>query len=101
MLARRIKSARRGAIKSEISDTLLDSYEGVPDRYRRDLIEVLPESGPPKSVWTYLAIPQDPPGERQPHRDYIAHYISGAAHFKLPKQYIEFLQSVSAGVKRS
>ncbi|HVB57159.1 MAG TPA: DUF2357 domain-containing protein [Candidatus Acidoferrales bacterium] len=77
----------------------LDAYEGVPGHYSRELIEVVQESGARESVWTYLAIPQDPPGERQPHKDYIAHYVSAAEHFKLPEEYIESLRSILASAK--
>jgi predicted component of viral defense system (DUF524 family)/gamma-glutamylcyclotransferase (GGCT)/AIG2-like uncharacterized protein YtfP len=72
----------------------LDGFEGVPHSYRRDLVEVEMDTGISMSAWTYVAIPEVPPAEHRPRKDYIDHYIEGAEHYGLPLEYIENLRSI-------
>ncbi len=65
----------------------LDSAEGVPDRYRRDLLPVRTADGLAKA-WVYV----DPRIEAGPPRPgYLERVIGGALHHSLPKSWINFL----------
>ncbi len=75
----------------------LDRFEGVKKTaYRRDRISVIDQQGRIYDVWTYFAIPDDPPQEYQPHKDYIELYVRGAECFGLPEPYIESLKAKMA-----
>lgn len=72
----------------------LDAYEGVPNGYRRELIDVLDGPGRQWKVWTYFAIPSGQ-GDFRPHKDYIAVYVKGAFYFELPDAYIASLRKIA------
>jgi gamma-glutamylcyclotransferase len=73
----------------------LNRFEGVPNSYERDRIEVTAQDGSPHKVWTYTAVPADtPPKDYTPHKDYIELYILGAEYFGLPAAYTEKLRKI-------
>ncbi len=78
----------------------LDHFEGVPNRYQRELIEVVHQDQRDSlvsKVWTYFAVPQDnPPKGYLPSRDYLNLYIRGAEYFGLPPEYLEPLRNTKA-----
>jgi phage replication-related protein YjqB (UPF0714/DUF867 family) len=65
----------------------LDSAEGVPVRYRRDLLTVCTDDGPSKA-WVYIDH-RVTPGAPRP--GYLERIIGGARQHGLPKRWIEFL----------
>ncbi len=74
----------------------LDGYEGVPDWYRRRMVDVeLPERGEVACV-TYIDESEggDVPGP--PREGYLEKIVEGAINFRLPPAYISFLRSFSA-----
>ncbi len=70
----------------------LDSFEGVPQSYTRDGLEVTTQNGTAREVWSYFAVSQG--REFAPHSEYLALYLSGAQHFGLPPNYIEKLRRI-------
>lgn len=66
---------------------VLDSAEGVPDRYRRELLTVRTAEGP-ATAWVYID-PRIEPGPPRP--GYLERVIDGALHHSLPKSWINFL----------
>ena len=74
----------------------LDGYEGVPDWYRRRMVEVeLPERGEVACL-TYIDESEggDVPGP--PREGYLEKIMEGATNFRLPPAYIAFLRSFAA-----
>ena len=74
-------------------DLVRDSFEGVPQSYTRDRLEVTTQNGTAREVWSYFAVSQC----REffgPHSEYLALYLSGAQHFGLPPNYIEKLRRI-------
>lgn len=67
--------------------TVLDSAEGVPVRYRRDMLTVHTESGA-ETAWVYID-PRLTMGE--PRVGYLPRIIDGAIHHGLPQRWIDFL----------
>jgi phage replication-related protein YjqB (UPF0714/DUF867 family) len=65
----------------------LDSAEGVPVRYRRDLLTVSTNDGPAKA-WVYIDH-RVTPGPPRP--GYLERIIDGALQHGLPRRWIEFL----------
>lgn len=65
----------------------LDSAEGVPVRYRRDLLTVATDDGP-SDAWVYIDH-RVTPGPPRP--GYLERIIGGARQHGLPKRWIEFL----------
>lgn len=66
---------------------ILDSAEGVPDRYRRESLTVSTADGP-TTAWVYI----DPRVKAGPPRPgYLERIIDGALHHSLPKAWINFL----------
>jgi phage replication-related protein YjqB (UPF0714/DUF867 family) len=65
----------------------LDSAEGVPVRYRRDLLTVSTDDGP-SDAWVYIDH-RVTPGPPRP--GYLERIIGGALQHGLPKRWIEFL----------
>jgi len=71
----------------------LDGYEGVPDWYRRRMVNVeLPERGEVACV-TYIDRSEggDEPGP--PREGYLEKIVEGATNFHLPQAYVDFLRS--------
>jgi phage replication-related protein YjqB (UPF0714/DUF867 family)/gamma-glutamylcyclotransferase (GGCT)/AIG2-like uncharacterized protein YtfP len=66
----------------------LDSVEGVPQRYRRDLLPVRTDDGP-SYAWVYIDHRIDPGA---PRPGYLERIIDGAVHHQLPDRWIEFLR---------
>lgn len=66
---------------------VLDSAEGVPVRYRRDLLEVHTDDGP-GPAWVYID-PRVEPGPPRP--GYLERIIDGARHHGLPQRWVDFL----------
>jgi len=79
----------------------LDGFEGVPTCYRRDQITAADREGRDYVVWTYFAVPAEPPQEYEPHKHYIGLYVKGAEYFGLPPQYVEFLRGLEARTRGS
>ena len=77
----------------------LDGYEGVPNAYKREPIEVFDADGRKFPVITYLAVPQEG-GPFVPHRDYINLYVGGARYFGLPKAHVQVLEAIRKGAKK-
>lgn len=74
----------------------LDGYEGVPDWYRRRMVDVeLPDRGEVACV-TYIDESEggDEPGP--PREGYLEKIVEGATNFHLPETYIAFLRSFCA-----
>ncbi|AGC64307.1 Phage-related replication protein [Mycobacterium liflandii 128FXT] len=74
----------------QISDrdlATLDSAEGVPVRYRRDLLCVRTHDGP-TTAWVYIDH-RITPGPPRP--EYLNRVIDGALHHGLPQRWIDFL----------
>lgn len=67
--------------------SVLDSAEGVPVRYRRDLLSVHTDSGP-APAWVYIdhRVTLGPP-----RPGYLQRIIDGAMHHGLPQRWIDFL----------
>ena len=65
----------------------LDSAEGVPVRYRRDLLTVATDDGP-SDAWVYIDH-RVTPGPPRP--GYLERIIRGARQHGLPKRWIDFL----------
>jgi cation transport regulator ChaC len=72
----------------------LDRFEGVSHSYTRDSLDVIAQDGSHQRVWTYFAVPDNPPKNYTPHEDYIKLYIQGAECFGLPAAYIENLRKI-------
>ncbi|RDH75009.1 replication protein [Mycolicibacterium moriokaense] len=66
----------------------LDSAEGVPVRYRRDLLTVHTATGPAQA-WVYIDHRVDP---GPPRPGYLERIIDGALHHGLPQRWVEFLR---------
>ncbi len=74
----------------QISDrdlATLDSAEGLPVRYRRDLLCVRTHDGP-TTAWVYIDH-RITPGPPRP--EYLNRVIDGALHHGLPQRWIDFL----------
>ena len=66
---------------------VLDSAEGVPVRYRRDLLVVHTEHGPQRA-WVYIDHRVE---AGAPRPGYLERVIEGARHHGLPKRWVDFL----------
>ncbi len=74
----------------------LDGYEGVPDWYRRRMVDVeLPERGEVKCV-TYIDESEGGDAPGPPRAGYLEKIVEGATNFRLPDAYIAFLRSFAA-----
>src|SRR5579884_4304702 len=74
----------------QISDhdlATLDSAEGVPVRYRRDLLTVSTDDGP-SDAWVYIDLSVTP---GPPRPGYLERIIDAACRHGLPNRWIEFL----------
>ena len=67
---------------------VLDSAEGVPVRYRRDMLTVHTDDGP-SEAWVYIDHRVDPGA---PRPGYLERIVDGAVHHGLPHRWIEFLK---------
>jgi hypothetical protein len=65
----------------------LDNAEGVPVRYRRDLLTVSTHDGP-SDAWVYIDHRVTP---GPPRHGYLERIIGGALEHGLPERWIEFL----------
>jgi phage replication-related protein YjqB (UPF0714/DUF867 family)/gamma-glutamylcyclotransferase (GGCT)/AIG2-like uncharacterized protein YtfP len=65
----------------------LDRAEGVPERYRRDRLDVLTADGP-ISAWVYIDHRVEPGAPRD---GYLERIIEGAGHHGLPDRWVELL----------
>lgn len=65
----------------------LDRAEGVPERYRRDRLEVFTADGP-TDAWVYVDHRVDPGAPRD---GYLERIIAAAGHHALPPRWVEFL----------
>jgi gamma-glutamylcyclotransferase (GGCT)/AIG2-like uncharacterized protein YtfP len=74
----------------------LDGFEGLPKSYSRELIQVKDEAGGEHKAWAYLAVADDPTRDYLPHNSYLALILTGARHFRLPPEYIKYLESLPA-----
>ncbi|MGU3500655.1 poly-gamma-glutamate hydrolase family protein [Mycobacterium sp. C31M] len=73
---------------SDADLAVLDRAEGVPVRYRRDLMTVDSEHGP-HDAWIYIDHRNEPGA---PRPGYLERVIAGAAHHQLPPRWLEFLR---------
>lgn len=74
----------------QVSDSdldVLDSAEGVPVRYRRDILVVHTEHGP-RHAWVYIDHRVEPGA---PRPGYLERVIDGARHHGLPQRWVDFL----------
>ncbi|MCW2554695.1 MAG: hypothetical protein JWR78_4476 [Mycobacterium sp.] len=67
---------------------VLDSAEGVPVRYRRDLMTVQTADGP-TDAWVYVDHRVEPGAPRE---GYLERIIDGAVHHGLPQRWLDYLQ---------
>ena len=67
--------------------TVLDAAEGVPHRYRRELMTISTLDGP-IPAWVYID-PRVVPGP--PRAGYLERIVDGARHHGLPQHWIDFL----------
>lgn len=65
----------------------LDRAEGVPERYRRDRLQVLTNDGP-VDAWVYVDHRVEP---GHPREGYLERIIDGAGHHGLPTRWVDFL----------
>jgi gamma-glutamylcyclotransferase (GGCT)/AIG2-like uncharacterized protein YtfP len=70
----------------------LDGYEGFPDLYLRQEIQVLTPSG--KLIAAFAYIMENPGRETPPSKRYKQLLISGAEEHGLSEKYIDFLESI-------
>jgi phage replication-related protein YjqB (UPF0714/DUF867 family)/gamma-glutamylcyclotransferase (GGCT)/AIG2-like uncharacterized protein YtfP len=67
---------------------VLDSAEGVPVRYRRDLLTVQTADGS-TDAWVYVDHRVEPGAPRE---GYLERIIDGAVHHGLPQRWLDYLQ---------
>lgn len=66
---------------------ILDRAEGVPTRYRRDLLKVQ-TTGDVTAAWVYIDHRTEP---GPPREGYLERIIGGARHHGLPQSWVDFL----------
>lgn len=72
----------------------LDRFEGAPDAYKRDWLQVKDLTGHYQSVWCYFANRDSVKEHHPPTDEYIQLYIRGALYFDLPAQYVQQLRNI-------
>lgn len=85
------EGARVHGVLWEVSDedlAALDRAEGVPVRYRRDLLTVDTDRGA-SSAWVYIDHRVSPGA---PRPGYLERIVDGALQHRLPDSWIEFLR---------
>ncbi|MGL4853667.1 MAG: gamma-glutamylcyclotransferase [Lentisphaeria bacterium] len=74
--------------------TALDTYQGVPNHYTRNIIEVKTSSGKCLKAITYLANPGRIGNNLVPREEYLEHLLRADTHLqRLPNEYMQFLRT--------
>jgi len=76
---------------SREDENRLDYFEGVPDYYQKQYLEVLPSIGRPVSALVYVAIDSVP---GKPREGYLDKIIKNARYLGFPTKYISQLESL-------
>lgn len=71
---------------------ILDEYEGHPNVFNRIEVEVLDKTNNKFKAWVYLEKPEEF-GGIMANEEHFKRIIAGAIANRLPKEWIEFLQS--------
>ena len=80
------------AVRSFADIRRMDVFEGWPERYRREQLQVTTEEGSRQRCWVYIANPQWQAANLLPERGYLNHLLCGRPW--LPESHYRWLRTV-------